>query len=162
MIKIVETGMKFETIGECAEYLHVQKRAVYSALSRPWSKCRGCHILRLDENGTETVDIYPKFHGITVLETGETFATVEELADDLGCDLKSLKWYLRGPMKGTFKGLHLKKIQKKGVMIVEDGRRFESVTDCAKALGTYQSNVSRALKDPGRTAAGYHIMLNLR
>lgn len=114
---------------------------------------------------------------VMIIETGETFDSIQSCADYLNVNPTWLGHVVRNE-KGycTIHGYHiirtdgkyntvdLTKKEYRGrpgvrVMITETGEKFDSIMDCAKAIGGYPSKIHDVLyhNNNRHTHRGYHF-----
>lgn len=116
-VKVVETGMIFSSVRECAEYFEVSPTYISKIISDPdrCLACKGFHVIKLN-------DRIPDYKHrkenrgrpgkkVEVLETGKCYDSISECAKNIDGSSGSIHDAMHNNRnRSTHKGFHFKEI----------------------------------------------------
>lgn len=172
IIKCNETGQIFLSIRECADVLNISHEAIKDYLDNGRT---------IPIGGYTFEEINKKIPYVIILETEDTFETVKECAEFIGCNKTSVNKNLSGKAKQCL-GYHIMYFKnynkdenkylglpryneskqryttKKGhsIICIETGEEFKSIIEASKKFNVCKTDISLCCSGKRKTAGGYH------
>lgn len=173
----IETGKVYSSASDASREFNTESSTLTMVCNGKKKTFKGYHWAYLDENGKPILDnidltTTPRKTRVRCIETGKIYTTQKEASVDVGCSASQLGNALTGKFNvRTAGGYHWQYVDKENnsnkkeksnnkkkvkVMCKETGKVYNSISECAKDMKCYRSNIYRSM-DSGFACKGFHF-----